>query len=175
MRLNRLRPVLFVFASFLIALIAGGCSSIDTGSGDSADFKAQKGPVGFTVKIESDPSGADVFAMGERIGMTPMVISSRDIFPSDYPKEKEIFYGKVTLKKTGCSDLTKTVDKKLLVMRAQLECGHPSSVGAEKPRIAPDAGGSAEQRLTRIKELLDKGLITEDEAKRARERIINEL
>jgi len=171
MHWKRLRFVAVLFGS----LIAGGCSSINGGSSASGEFKAQKAAEGFAVRIESDPSGADVFAMGERIGMTPMVISSSDVFPSNYPKEKETFYGKVTLRKTGCSDLTRTVDKKLVLMRAQLECGHPNSVAAEKPRVAPEIGGSAEQRLTRIKELLDKGLISEEEAKRARERIINEL
>jgi len=171
MHLYSLRGVSLFFA----ILLAGGCSSNNGGSSDLGSLGAPKSVTDFAIKIESDPAGADVFAMGEKIGTTPLVISSNDVFPNQYSKEKEPFYGKVTLRKIGCTDLTRTVDKKLVLMRAQLECGQPGGVVSEKPKPSPDAAASAEQRLTRIKELLDKGLITEEEARKARERIINEL
>ena len=171
MHLNSLRGGSLFFA----ILLANGCSSNNAGSSDLGSLGASKSAPDFAIKIESDPAGADVFAMGEKIGTTPLVISSNDVFPRQYSKEKEPFYGKVTLRKIGCTDLTRSVDKKLVLMRAQLECGQPSGVAPEKPKPNRDAATSAEQRLTRIKELLDKGLITDEEAKKARERIINEL
>jgi len=171
MHLKSLRSVFLLFA----LLLAGGCSPLNTESRDSANLGASKSPMDFAIKIDSEPPGADVFAMGEKIGTTPIVISSTDVFPTQYPKEKEAFYGKLIFRKTGCADLTRTVDRKLVLLRAQLECGRPSAVAPEKPKVSPDSGENAEQRLTRIKELLDKGLITEEEARRARERVINEL
>jgi len=203
--MNGFRGALVLFALSL----AAGCSSMDSGhderAGDSLSPAEQS-----AIKIDSEPPGADVFAMGEKIGATPLVISFREIFPSTYPKEKESFYGKVTFRKAGCSDLTRTVSRKLIVLRGELECGGPKTTAQESSKSIPDAdatadqrltkskdlsgkgqgtatsapensrstsdgGASAEQRLIRIKELLDKGLITEDEAKKARERVINDL
>ena len=171
MHRTRLRSSVVVFA----LLLAGGCASTNAGSSDLGSSDAPKSAADFVIKIESEPSGADVIAMGEKIGTTPMAISSRDVFPDLYPKEKEPFYGKVTFRKMGCTELTRTVDKKLVLMRAQLECGQSRAVAPEKPKPSPEAAASVEQRLTRIKELLDKGLITEEEARKARERIVNEL
>jgi hypothetical protein len=152
-------------------LILAGCSS---NGGFSNIFPSTANN---QIKIESDPSGADVYVMGEKIGVTPLKINPKDVFPDTYPKEKESVYGKIIIKKAGCPDFTRTVSVDISSngLKAQLDCGdiYPASPRASKD--APRINETAEQRLDKIKNLLDKGLITEEEAKKARERVLNDL
>lgn len=129
------------------------------------------------IKIESDPSGAAVYVMGEKVGVTPLQISKKDVFPNTYPKEKESVYGRVTLRKEGCSDLTRTVNAEISNggLRAQLVCGDIKPASPRTSGDVPRISETAEQRLGKIKDLLNKGLITEEEAKKARERVLNDL
>lgn len=133
------------------------------------------------IKIESTPTGADVYVMGQKVGTTPLKIEQKDVFPNNYSKDKQDLYGKVTLKKAGCSDYTKTVNSKIIEvgLKAKLDCGQnaPEAQQGSAPQYAMPAriSKTVEQRLQEIKDLQDKGLITEDEAKKARERVLNDL
>lgn len=155
--------------SFAISslLLVAGCSAVGSMFPPSGDAP---------FKIESDPSGAAVYVMGENVGVTPLKISQKDVFPTIYPGKKVSFYGKVTIKKAGCADFTKTINGHIIVngLRAKLDCGNnnpaPSATG-----VTPQINETVEQRLDKIKDLLNKGLISEDEAKQARARILNEL
>ncbi|MGA8147171.1 MAG: PEGA domain-containing protein [Gallionellaceae bacterium] len=162
------------FALFTLLLVAG-CSSTGGVSNDVRNLfpSADDNPV----KIESDPSGASVYVMGEKVGVTPLKISRKDVFPITYPKEKESLYGTVTLKKAGCSDFTKTVNSEItnVGLNAQLDCGGMKPASPLKSEDAPHGDETVEGRLNKIKDLLNKGLITEDEAKKARERVLNDL
>jgi hypothetical protein len=162
-------PVLFTL------LLLVGCSSMDGASGDVKNILQTQSTGINPIRIESEPSGAEVYVMGERIGVTPIKISPREVFPNTYRKEQESLYGKVILKKAGCSDFTRTVNTKIanVGLLAQLECGDWNP--PRKSREASDAGESVEQRLGKIKDLLNKELITEEEAKKARARVLNEL
>ena len=178
-----------VFVCFALSL-AAGCSSTEGMHNARADDNVSHAEES-VIKIDSEPSGADVFAMGQKIGTTPLTVNTKEVFPRTYPKEKESLYGKLTFKKEGCSDLTRSVSPKLIVLRGQLDCGTPkpvaqeSSKGTSEVSVAPatqesskgasGANATVEQRLTKIKDLLDKGLITEEEAKKARERVLNDL
>ena len=161
------------FAIFNLLLVAG-CS----GTGNLFPPAGDK-----PFKIESNPSGAAVYVMGENIGVTPLEIRHKDVFPNIYPREKESMYGKVTLKKAGCSDLTRTVNADISSygLHAKLDCTSlnpaPSAPSAPSAaaKAAPRPSETVEQRLDKIKDLLNKGLISEDEAKKARARILNEL
>ncbi|MGA9666618.1 MAG: PEGA domain-containing protein [Gallionella sp.] len=151
-------------------LLAAGCSS--PGGMSNLFPSAGDNPI----KVESNPAGAEVYLMGTNVGMTPLQLTREDVFPNLYPKDKESLYGRVTLRKAGCADFTATVSSQVSSygLHAKLDCG------GDKPAAAAgtSSGGSsetAEQRLGKIKDLLDKGLITEDEAKNARERILNGL
>ena len=112
--------------------------------------------------------------MGEKVGVTPLQISRKDVFPNTYPSNKESVYGRITLKKEGCSDFTRTVSAEIgnAGLHAKLDCGDTNPASS---RDAPRNSETVEQRLDKIKDLLNKGLITEEEAKKARERILNEL
>jgi hypothetical protein len=167
MFLKRTGKALALFNLLLLA----GCSSMD---GASNLFpSAADNPI----KIESDPSGAEVYVMGEKIGVTPLQISHKDVFPNIYPKEKVSVYGRVTLKKAGCSDFTRTVNAEIssVGLRAQLDCGDMYPASSRTSRDAPRISETVEQRLDKIKGLLNKGLITEEEAKKAREHVLNDL
>jgi hypothetical protein len=155
------------FAIFNILLVAG-CSSM-------GNYFPSAGDNPF--KIESAPSGAAVYVMGEKIGETPIMISHKDVFPNTYLKGKESVYGRITLKKEGCSDFTRTVSAEIsnAGLRAKLDCGDMNPASPGTTRDAPRSNETVEQRLGKIKDLLNKGLITEEEAKKARERILNDL
>ena len=115
--------------------------------------------------------------MGEKVGVTPLKISHQDVFPNIYPKEKLSVYGRVTLKKSGCSDFTRTISAEIsnAGLRAQLDCVNMIPASSKTFMEAPHSSENLEQRLDKIKELLNKGLISEEEAKKARARVLNEL
>ncbi len=154
-------------------LLAAGCSSMNgTNNGMGSMFPSAGKKL---IKIDSDPPGATVYVMGEARGVTPLQISNTDFFPNLYPREKQSLYGKVTLKKAGCTDVTRAVSADVIDagLRAKLDCGdlNPSGATANAPRNSE----TVEQRLQNIKDLLSKGLISEEEAKKAREHILNDL
>lgn len=161
-------------------LLVAGCSS----DGMSGLFPSA-GDRPF--KIESEPSGAEVYVMGKNIGVTPLSISPGDVFPNIYPREKESVYGRVILKKAGCADFTRTVSAEIsnAGLRAKLDCGDanplppmnspPQAPSPTPSGSVPRGSETVEQRLDKIRDLLGKGLISEEEAKKTRERILNEL
>jgi hypothetical protein len=134
------------------------------------------------ITIESDPSGATVYAMGKDIGVTPLDIRQRDVFPPTYSPEQQPLYGIVTIRHAGCKDYTQRVD--IAAYRtgimAKLECGEQKPASEQKPAEVPraeqrDEKPSIEKRLQLLKELQDKGLVTEDEVKATRRRILEGL
>jgi hypothetical protein len=155
-------------------LLAAGCSSNDSVGKNVRNLFPSATD---TIKIESEPSGAEIYVMGEKVGVTPLKISPKDVFPNTYPKEKESLYGRVTLKKAGCSDFTRSVSTEIsnAGLRAQLECVEMNPTLTRTSRDAPRNNETVEQRLDKVKDFLNKGLITEEEAKKARERILNDL
>jgi hypothetical protein len=159
--------------AFFSLMLATGCSS--PGGVSNLFPSAGDNPM----KIESDPSGAEVYVMGEKLGVTPLQITRDQVFPNLYPKDKVALYGRVMLRKAGCADYTGTVSSQVSSygLHAKLDCGDnkPAPAAAGVAGISSGSSETAEQRLGKIKDLLDKGLISEDEAKKARERILNEL
>lgn len=167
--LLKLSGTVFVLST---VVFAAGCSSMN-GNGMGGVFT---GSGNNPIRIESDPPGATVYVMGEDHGVTPTKVSNTDVFPNIYPKEKLPLYGKVTLKKAGCTDVTRAISADIISsgLRVKLDCGdlNPSSTVS---RNVPHSNETVEQRLDKIRDLLSKGLITEEEAKKAREHIINDL
>ena len=167
MFLMRTKKVLVVLCLVFIAGCSskGGMSDLFPPAGDNA------------IMIESAPSGAVVYVMGEEVGVTPLQIKRDDVFPNVYPKEKFSVYGRVMLKKEGCADFTRTVSTEISSkgLHAKLDCKNTNPALPNTAGEAPHAGETVEQRLEKIKDLLSKGLITEEEARKTRERILNEL
>ena len=151
-----------------------GCSSV---GGASSDMGGLLQPNQDAIKVETDPPGATVYVLGKQIGITPLMLSPNDIFPVTYPRGMQSQYGKITLKKTGCGDLVLPVTQKVMSvgLHARLDCGGTTFVPSGVPMDAQGGRETVEERLEGIKALLNKGLITEEEAKKARERVLNEL
>jgi hypothetical protein len=140
------------------------------------------------MRIESDPAGAAVSSIVGRLGLTPLSISERDIYPNAYPDAKVDLYGKVVISKTGCKTITRRVTPVDIKrgLELQLDCAVPvSTVDNEvegKPQVIQKSRDSAssiseplsERRLRQLKvlnELLDDGLISEEEERAIRKRI----
>jgi hypothetical protein len=154
----------FALVSMIFASLSSlhGCGSIKT----NPDM----------IAIESDPPGATVYAMGKDIGVTPLDIRQRDVFPATYSPEQQPLYGIIVLRHPGCKDDTQHVDvvASRNGIKAKLECG------AQKPATAPraeqqDEKPSIEKRLQLLKELQDKGLVTDAEARATRGHILEGL
>lgn len=146
------------------------------------------------IAITSDPPGADVYAMGQRVGATPISLGKEAVFPATYPSEQQALFGSVELRKPGCSGSVQRVSLAAVArgVHVKLDCGEAAS-GAEpvarqaqarqSPRAAVEAGpkpapkhsASVEARLRHVQELRDKGVITEQEARETRQRILGEL
>jgi len=128
------------------------------------------------ISVESDPPGATVYAMEKSLGVTPLEVRQRDVFPPTYRPDQEPLYGLIVIRHAGCRDYTRhaDVDAYRSGIKAKLECGeHKPADTLRAPQ--KDETPSIEKRLLLLKELQDKGLITEDEAKASRKRILEGL
>ncbi len=161
---------IFVVILFGLSAVLQGCASLHPNPG--------------SISVESDPAGAEVFVMGRNVGVTPLKLSAGDVFPSSYRPDQAALYGTVTLRHAGCEDYNKRVDTDAYSkgIKASLDCGNKPAQAAPATPTAPatpnaedDGTSSIEARLRRVKELQDKGLITDDEARAARKRILEGL
>lgn len=152
-------------------LFAGGCSSNLT----------QGTPE--TIAVQSTPA-ATVVVMGQALGTTPMAVPVKAVFPSSYPPEQEALYGRIILKKEGCADYMTTVSGKVLSrgIKAELECGAPKTPAAapaqatEPPTSIPAAPvHSPSQRLRQLDDVYKQGLISDEEYRQLRQRILDTL
>ncbi len=140
------------------------------------------------VVIDSDPQGAQVRVGGKDIGVTPVSVALDDVFPKHWTSrisEDEqgfAFYRRlevVELKKDGCAPFTtKLVDAQLDrdVVKFALKCDpnyKPAPVAQPVPAAPPAPAATVEQRLRALDELKQKGLISDEEYRAQRQRILN--
>ncbi|WJW76487.1 hypothetical protein QVG61_05200 [Thiohalobacter sp. IOR34] len=140
--------------------------------------------------VESEPPGAEVHAIGGRLGVTPLSIPERAIYPNDYPDERLSWYGVIELRHPDCRPWRHRVTLEDIGqgLQARLECERqapvspPSARKTASPR-APVAGsgkaGGGEalsvrrlRQLRVLQELLDDGLISAAEEAAIRRRIL---
>jgi hypothetical protein len=124
--------------------------------------------------VTSEPSGATVYAMGNVAGTTPLELSTSQVFPVTYPYELQSKYGKIELSYPGCEPYSRTVSNSVLAngLKAKLDCPQPAVPAAV---TAPAPTMDIEARLRKLKELFDKGLVTEEEYNSKRQAILQEL
>lgn len=133
------------------------------------------------ISIGSVPPEAEIFVMGEKVGVTPMAVDLSAIFPVAYAPEKQALYGAVELRKPGCRNSTNAITTQTISkgLRVTLECegAAPAGSTATKSATIVDAPPKAdvEARLRKVRELREKGLISEQEEQAARQRILHEL
>lgn len=132
-----------------------------------------------TIAVESDPAGAHVMVMGQDRGMTPLTLPVTAVFPARYPPEQVDLYGRITLLKDGCAEYTATVDNRLLGrgLRAQLDCAAstPPAAPPGMETTAPAAARAPAQRLRMLDDVYKEGLISDEEYRQLRQRILDEL
>jgi len=164
----------------LVVTLASGCAPLGAKPGQ--------------ITVTSDPAGADVYVMGGKVGMTPLNLDHDAVFPVTFPSEKQVLYGAVELRKAGCKSSVQRVSTVALAkgLHVKLECGEaasgemssarhpqpnqrPLSAVEQGPRPVVKENAAIETRLRRVQELRDKGVITEQEAREIRQRILGEL
>jgi hypothetical protein len=154
----------------------------------SATALLLQGCLSVPINIRTDPSGANVLADGKLIGTTPMQIRADRVFPArrrglDWHRE-----GTLTLERTGCAPKTLEVDNELLKrsLNVDLECrpdapavvstpaAMPTSRSAASRASVPTSGSTAE-RLEELEQLRKKDLISAQEYRSIRKRILDQL
>ena len=130
--------------------------------------------------VNSQPAGASVYVMGERLGATPLELSSSQVFPVTYPSGLQDKYGKVELKYPGCQPYEKAISGYVLAngMHAKLDCGQAApeqTPAAAAPAQATTNPDTIQERLRALKSIFEEGLITEDEYRAKRQLILQEL
>jgi hypothetical protein len=140
--------------------------------------------------VTSNPSGATVYANILELGKTPLRHNLFDAFPAGWQNSVYQAQGILIVKKEGCDDFTLKVTDHILrnPIHAELKCSETSKTkesmpvvksgvtATVAPTVTPTATqrGGTEKRLVELEALYKKGVITKDEYKTTRERILNE-
>ena len=163
--------------SYLVgwALLAG--SALLTGCGGGVGVKLRD-----TVLIETVPPGAQVKVSGRDIGVTPLSVDLDQAFPRHWTTrvktddEGFAFYRRLEmldLKKEGCETYTQQIVEPELArdLKITLKC----DPNYQPVVVAAPAAAGIEQRLRTVEDLKAKGLITDDEYRTQRQRILDGL
>ena len=136
--------------------------------------------------VTSNPSGAEVYADGKKLGVTPLRYKLYKAFPASWKDAMYQAHGVLTVKLYGCNDFTLEVNDYILSnpIHAELECNETvkslstttDTQDKDKSIVAPAVKpvGDTEQRLKELEDLYSKGVITKDEYTGTRERILSE-
>ena len=155
-----------------VVLLLHGCSNFSALSKHSE------------IAVDSEPSGASVYAMGKLLGSTPLVVRHQDVFPVAYEPDQEDLYGNLLLTRDGCQDYRQRVNTAVLRkgVKVKLDCAGVATEQAitqmpqgDQPGIPVPTPTSLKQRLIRLDQLHQEGLITDEEYVAARRRILDEL
>ena len=164
------------FGLLATAAVLSGCAG--TGS-------VSKSPAG-KIKITSTPVGAVAYADGAELGVTPLEIMPGDRFRSGFSGLSYRYLGTLSIKKPGCETWSTEVNDYVLSkdVHADLKCdpnfkpateSAPVSGNPSDTTSAPVPGDQATERLERIETLHKKGLISDEEYKQLRARILDKL
>jgi hypothetical protein len=143
------------------------------------------------ITIDSEPQGAQVFVAKNQVGVTPLVVVLDETFPmhwtSNVKKDDEgfAFYRRLdtlTIKKDGCETYSALVDTADLAhdIKIVLKCdpNYKPPVAVTPPSATPTQPAQTdtlEQRLQRLESLKQKGLITDEEYRTQRQRVLGEI
>lgn len=151
------------------ASVLSGCAGTGGGS------EAQSGQI----RITSEPAGAVAYADGAELGATPLTIVPGNHFRSGFVGFSYRYVGKLSIKKPGCETWSTDVNDAILAkdIHAKLKCDpnyQPAAPAAGTPAGAV-TGDQSIERLERIETLRKKGLISDEEYKQLRARILDKL
>jgi hypothetical protein len=128
------------------------------------------------ISVASDPPGAAVHAAGKQIGVTPLAVRQQDVFPVVYGPEQQDVYGTLLLTKDGCKDHTVRVNNAVVRkgVDVMLDCGQ-ADIAKPQPEALGTPPATIKERLLRLNELRDQGLVNEEEYREIRRKILGEL
>ncbi|MCU7934195.1 MAG: PEGA domain-containing protein [Candidatus Thiodiazotropha sp. (ex Dulcina madagascariensis)] len=126
------------------------------------------------LKVESVPSGATVTIMDKNLGETPLRITQQQIYPAAYDPAQQQRYGEILIKKKGCRDYRKRISYRDFNqgLTVELDCGDAET---DAKANGHQRDRTIKQRLIRLDNLKRDGLISEEEYRQARERILEAL
>lgn len=157
-------------------LAAAGVLSGCAGTGGTSESSAGR------IRITSDPAGAVAYADGAELGATPVQIAPGSHFRSGFVGLSYRYVGKLSVKKPGCETWSTEVNDYILSkdVHAKLKCDPnyqpaPAPAASGLPGTAVPGRDSAAERLERIEGLRKKGLISDDEYKQLRARVLDKL
>ncbi len=134
------------------------------------------------VIIDSQPQGASIIADGKEIGKTPLKIEPDEVFPPRWIGGSYMVEGNLELKKPECDPVSMKVNDNVLSndITRQLKCSNKQANQTGTPASTKDEkklqmNENIAQRLENLNQLHEKGLVTDDEYKTQRQRILNEL
>ncbi len=137
--------------------------------------------------VTSTPSGAEVYANGKKLGVTPLYDTLHSAFPAGWKNMMFQAQGVLMVKLDGCEDYTLEVNDYVLSrpIHAELVCGERTGPGdsaqdSQEPKTSEAATDAVtvnevENRLKQLEDLFNRGIITESEYSTTRQRILNEL
>lgn len=128
------------------------------------------------IQITSDPAGAVAYADSTELGATPIEIVPGNVFRSGFVGFSYRYFGTLIIKKPGCETWSTEVNDNILStnIHAKLKC-NPDFQPAAAPVAYVPSGDPVMERLERIDALHKKGLISDEEYKQLRTRIIDKL
>lgn len=154
-----------------LASVLSGCASM--GGGEDQAGK---------IRITSDPAGAIVYADGSELGAAPLQITPGSHFRSGFAGFSYRYIGKLSIKKPGCETWSTEVNDFVLSkdIHAKLKCDPGYTAAAVLPAGGASNAGAPKgdqtiERLERIESLHKRGLISDEEYKQSRARIIEKL
>lgn len=150
-----------IITTALAGMMSSGCSM----------HSLYADPSQFT--LTSTPPGATVYVMGQAVGITPLDIQRKQVFPGNYPSQLQAEYGMITLEHPGCEPYRKAVNNTILErgLNATLKCQTKTTPAA----ISVTPKQTSKERLLELKSLYEEGLITEQEYKTQRQSILNDI
>ena len=140
------------------------------------------GKQGRVITVSSSPSGATVRANGNKLGETPLKVDIDKSFPRKWVPAEDygIVYrvsGKLTIEKSGCDDYTVPVSPTAPAddINVSLVCPEENPAPSAAETAQPVIPENMEQRLKKLDQLYRDGVISTDEYKQHRNRILGEL
>ena len=162
----KIQAIALSAAGLCSALLLSGCGGIRVS--DSAG----------RIKLATDPAGATAYANGNALGSTPLDIAPGEHFAAGFVGMAYRYYGQLSFKKPGCEPYVIDVNDHILSrdVHAKLKCDPDYRAPASAmPKQASPGTETYTERLERIEALHTKGLISDEEYRSLRKRILDVL